>query len=112
ARKLLDALVASPLAPPAPTDIGVSLSIVRAMARAGAVIELDGVVFATSALDEARDRIARVVVEREAVTIADLRDVLGTSRKYILPIVNRMDAEGVTWRRGDLRIPGPRAHRS
>jgi selenocysteine-specific elongation factor len=112
ARKLLDALVASPLAPPAPTDIGVSLSIVRALARAGAVIELDGVVFATSALDDARDRIARVVVEREAVTIADLRDVLGTSRKYILPIVNRMDAEGVTRRRGDLRIPGPRAHRS
>jgi selenocysteine-specific elongation factor len=85
---------------------------VRALARAGAVIELDGVVFATSALDEARERIARVVVEREAVTIADLRDLLGTSRKYILPIVNRMDAEGVTRRRGDLRIPGPRAHRS
>lgn len=112
ARKLLDALVASPLAPPAPTDVGVSLSIVRALARAGAVIELDGVVFATSALDEARDRIARVVVEREAVTIAELRDVLGTSRKYILPIVNRMDAEGVTRRRGDVRIPGPRALRS
>ena len=52
ARKLLDALVASPLAPPAPADIGVSLSIVRALARAGAVIELDGVVFATSALDD------------------------------------------------------------
>jgi selenocysteine-specific elongation factor len=112
ARKLLDALVASPLAPPAPADIGVSLSIVRALAGAGAVIELDGVVFATSALDDARDRIARVVVEREAVTIAELRDLLGTSRKYILPIVNRMDAEGVTRRRGDLRIPGPRAHRS
>ncbi len=109
ARKLLDALAASPLAPPAPADVGVSLSIVRALARAGAVVELDGVVFATSALDEARDRIAHVVVEREAVTIADLRDLLGTSRKYILPIVNRMDAEGVTRRRGDLRIPGPRA---
>jgi selenocysteine-specific elongation factor len=112
ARKLLDALVASPLAPPAPADIGVSLSIVRALARAGAVIELDGVVFASSALDDARDRIACVVVERGAVTIADLRDLLGTSRKYILPIINRMDAEGVTRRRGDLRIPGPRAHRS
>jgi selenocysteine-specific elongation factor len=109
ARKLLDALEASPLAPPAPADVGASPSVVRALARAGVVVELDGVVFATSALDDARVRIARIVVEREAITISDLRDLLGSSRKYVLPIVNRMDAEGVTRRRGDLRIPGPRA---
>ena len=112
ARKLLDALAASPLAPPAPADVGAPLSLVRALARAGAVADLDGIVFATSALDDARERIARLVVEREAITIADVRDLLGTSRKYILPIVKRMDAEGVTRRRGDLRIPGPRARRS
>ena len=112
ARKLLDALAASPLAPPAPADVGAPLSLVRALARAGAVADLDGIVFATSALDDARERIARLVVEREAITIADVRDLLGTSRKYILPIVKRMDAEGVTRRRGDLRIPGPRVRPS
>src|SRR5207249_11449312 len=70
------------------------------------------IVFATSALDDARERIGRLVVQRESISIADVRDLLRTSRKYILPIVNRMDAEGVTRRRGDLRIPGPRARRS
>ena len=109
ARTLLDALEAMPLAPPAPTDVGASPALVRALARAGMVVDLDGVVFATSALDDARARIARLAVERETITIADIRDLLGTSRKYVLPIVNRMDAEGVTRRRGDLRIPGPRA---
>jgi selenocysteine-specific elongation factor len=109
ARKLLDALVASPLAPPSPSDVGTPRSVVQALARAGVVVELDGVVFAKSALDDARARIARIVVEKESITIGDVRDLLGSSRKYVLPIVNRMDAEGVTRRRGDLRIPGPRA---
>jgi selenocysteine-specific elongation factor len=112
ARKLLDALAASPHAPPAPADVGASLSLVRALVREGAIVELDGIVFATSALDDARERIGRLVVQRESISIADVRDLLRTSRKYILPIVNRMDAEGVTRRRGDLRIPGPRAQPS
>ena len=112
ARKLLDALAASPHAPPAPADVGASLSLVRALVREGAIVELDGIVFATSALDDARERIGRLVVQRESISIADVRDLLRTSRKYILPIVNRMDAEGITRRRGDLRIPGPRAQPS
>jgi selenocysteine-specific elongation factor len=41
------------------------------------------------------------------VTVADVRDLLGSTRKYVLPILNRLDAEGVTRRRGDDRIPGP-----
>ena len=112
ARKLLDALAASPHAPPAPADVGASLSLVRALVQEGAIVELDGIVFATSALDDARERIGRLVVQQESISIADVRDLLRTSRKYILPIVNRMDAEGVTRRRGDLRIPGPRAQPS
>jgi selenocysteine-specific elongation factor len=112
ARKLLDALVASPYAPPAPADVGASPALVHALARAGAVVELDGIVFAADALDDARDRIARLVVQQASITIADVRDLLGTSRKYILPILNRMDSEGITRRRGDLRIPGPRAQPS
>jgi selenocysteine-specific elongation factor len=112
ARKLLDALAASPHAPPAPADVGAPLSLVRALVREGAIVELDGIVFATSALDDARERIGRLVVQRESISIADVRDLLRTSRKYILPIVNRMDAEGVTRRRGDLRVPGPRARPS
>jgi selenocysteine-specific elongation factor len=45
------------------------------------------------------------------VTVADVRDLLDSTRKYVLPILNRLDAEGVTRRRGDERIPGPAALR-
>ena len=49
------------------------------------------------------------LASRGALTIADARDVLGSSRKYVVPLMGRMDAEGVTRRRGDQRIPGPRS---
>jgi hypothetical protein len=109
ARKLLDALDTEPFAPPAPADTGASPALVRALVRAGVLVDLDGVIFTADALGEARRRIADAVVERSELTVGDVRDILGSTRKYVLPIVNRMDAEGVTRRRGDLRIPGPRA---
>jgi selenocysteine-specific elongation factor len=40
--------------------------------------------------------------------VAQVREALGTTRKYALPLLNRLDADGVTRRRGDLRIGGPR----
>jgi selenocysteine-specific elongation factor len=109
ARALLEALEAEPFAPPAPADVGASPALIRALVRAGALVDVDGVIFSATALAEARRRVARAVVERGELTVADVRDLLGSTRKYVLPIVNRMDAEGVTRRRGDLRIPGPRA---
>ena len=109
AQKVLDALDAEPFSPPAPGDTGASPALVRALVRAGALVDLDGVIFTAGALAEARRRIADAVLDRGELTVADVRDILGSTRRYVLPIVNRMDAEGVTRRRGDIRIPGPRA---
>ena len=108
---LLEALEAEPFAPPEPDSVGADPALVRWMVREGAVVDLDGIVFAATALDEARRRIRAALARRGAVTVADVRDLLGSTRKYVLPIVNRLDAEGVTRRRGDERIPGPAALR-
>jgi selenocysteine-specific elongation factor len=53
--------------------------------------------------------LAKAVIERGTITVSDARDALGSTRKFVLPIVNQLDREGVTRRRGDDRIPGPRA---
>ena len=53
ARKLLDALEAAPFAPPSPADVGATPALVRTLARDGLLTELDGVVFASSALQRA-----------------------------------------------------------
>jgi len=109
ARILLDALAAQPFNPPATSELGASPALVRSLARAGRLVDLDGVVLHADALDAARALIARAVVERGSITVADARDLLGSTRKYALPILRQMDAEGITRRRGDERVPGPRA---
>ena len=44
----------------------------------------------------------------EGFTVSQLRDDLGVSRKYALPLVNELDGRGITRRRGDFRVAGPR----
>ncbi len=104
-RALVDALATTPLAPPPPPD----LTVARALTREGVLVELDGIYFTAAAIDAARALVIRALADRGSVTIADARDVLGSTRKYVVPIMGRMDAEGVTRRRGDNRIPGPRS---
>ncbi len=108
-QRLIAALDAEPFAPPSPAEVGAPIAIVRALVREGAIVDLDGVVFSTAALASARRLLATAVLERGSYTVADARDVLGSSRKFVLAIVNQLDREGVTRRRGDERIPGPRA---
>jgi selenocysteine-specific elongation factor len=112
ARKLLDALEHALFSPPEPASVGTEPALVRSLAREGRIVELDGIVFTAGALDEARRRVEKALQERGSVTVADARDLLGSTRKYVLPILNRLDAEGVTRRRGDDRIPGPAAFRT
>ena len=103
----IDALESSPFAPPEP--FGIDRAELRALVRRGDVVETGGVYFAASAIDAA----ARVVAELlrrqpDGVTVAEVRDGWGTSRKYAIPLLSHLDDNGITRRRGDLRIGGPR----
>jgi selenocysteine-specific elongation factor len=102
------AVAAAPFAPPAP-GADVDRAEVRELVRRGALVEQDGVLFAPSAIDAAARVVAGLLAAQpEGVTVAEVREALGTSRKYALPLLNRLDATGVTRRRGDVRIGGPR----
>jgi selenocysteine-specific elongation factor len=109
AGKLLAALDAQPFSPPSPADVGAPPALVRALVRAGALVDLDGVIFTAAALAEARRRVVGALLAHGECTVSELRDVLGSTRKYVLPLLNRLDAEGISRRRGDVRVPGPRA---
>ena len=43
------------------------------------------------------------------ITVAQVRDMFGTSRRYVLSLLEHLDSERVTLRRGDERVLGPRA---
>jgi selenocysteine-specific elongation factor len=46
---------------------------------------------------------------RGPLKVAEIRTLLNSSRKYVVPLVERLDAAGVTQRRGDTRVLGPAA---
>jgi selenocysteine-specific elongation factor len=101
------ALEASPFAPPEPE--GVNRAELAELVRRGLVVEKEGVYFAPSAVDAAARRLAELLAENpEGVTVAQVRDALGTTRKHALPLLALFDTTGVTRRRGDMRIGGPR----
>lgn len=108
AQKLLAALDAVPFSPPAPAEVGGSPEIVRGLIREGLLLDLDGTIFTTAAVGKARQLIREAFDRQESLTVSQARDLLGSSRKYVLAILAHFDAEGVTRRRGDERFPGPR----
>ena len=57
----------------------------------------------TEALDAVRERVLALLEAEGELTLARLRDELGTSRKYAQALLERFDAERLTLRRGDVR---------
>ncbi len=101
------ALDRDPFQPPSPE--GVDRAQVRAMVKQGLVVESEGIYFSTAAVESAATLLSRHLADHaEGVTVADVRDMLGTSRKYVLALLAHLDRNGQTRRRGDYRIAGPR----
>jgi selenocysteine-specific elongation factor len=69
----------------------------------------DGVVFAREAYDEMVRRITARLRERGTLTLAEARDMLGTSRRYVQALLEHLDRERITRRTGDQRVLGPKA---
>ena len=88
---------------------GVDRAELRALIQRGLVVEHDGVWFhpdsVVAATEVARDLLR---AHPEGFTVAQFRDAVGATRKHVLPMVALLDMRGITRRREDLRIAGPR----
>ena len=100
-------LAADPFSPPDVDDV--DPAELRELIRRGELVQVNGVVFAASAIDDAARVVARLLADKpDGITVAEARDRWGTTRKFAIPLITRLDETGVTRRRGDLRIAGPR----
>jgi selenocysteine-specific elongation factor len=81
----------------------------RQLVQKGLVIQSEGIFFSASAIDLAATMLAKLFSSKpQGVTVAEIRDALGTTRKFALPLCAHFDRTGITRRREDLRLPGPR----
>lgn len=105
---LLAALDAAPFAPPAlssaATATGASPALIGEMEAAGLLVRLDHDLAMTAAAVARAAELLRTTAQREGpLTTSRARQVLDTSRKYAVPLLEELDRRGVTRRQGDTR---------
>ena len=88
----------------------VKLSRVKGVGRAfdtmlarGMLVKVGDDLYRGSQIARIVNRVETHLRERGHMTAAAFRDLLGTSRKYAMPLLEWLDAHGVTIRSGDLR---------
>jgi selenocysteine-specific elongation factor len=94
---------------PAP-DIALEPDLLNLLVYRGEVLKtVAGVVFSTAAYNEMVAKILAHIKKNGKITVAEARDLLGSSRKYILALLEQMDEIKLTKRVGDERIAGEKA---
>ncbi|MDO8614787.1 MAG: selenocysteine-specific translation elongation factor [Dehalococcoidia bacterium] len=103
AQAFLSALRATPFSPA--TDKLVGEELLAYLEDRGDIVRVgDGVIFAAGAYREMVDRVTAHLRERKTVTLAQVRDMFGTSRKYAQALLEHLDAKRITRRTGDERV--------
>ncbi len=103
----LAALDDAPFAPPGADRY--DRAEVRELVRRGLVVQTEGLYFSAAAVEQAAQMLAGLLAASpDGVAVSDIRECWDTSRKFALPLLAHFDSTGVTRRRDDVRIGGPR----
>ena len=109
AAPLLELLGRQPLAPPslseATRESGASAEVVRALAQRGDIVRVgDDIAFTKDAYAKAVAMVREIIADGGSITVAQLRDRMGASRRPALALLEHLDAQRVTRRVGDSRV--------
>jgi selenocysteine-specific elongation factor len=59
--------------------------------------------FLAGSIEELRGTLRKYLTEKGEMTAASFRDLIGSSRKYTIPLLEYFDRDGLTIRIGDTR---------
>src|SRR5438105_3691750 len=104
-----DALGREPLQPPSPASLeseyGLDRELIAALAERGDLIRIGTeAVFLPDAVARFADAVVTELAATGTITVARARDLTGSSRKHVLPLLGFLDDRGLTRRSGDDRI--------
>ncbi|MGH2696007.1 MAG: selenocysteine-specific translation elongation factor [Actinomycetota bacterium] len=113
AERLIEAVAAGEPTPPTVADLqgaGFARDLVEACVRTGRLARVSADLVLTPAFLKRAEEVARAESSSpDGLTVSRFRELLGTTRKYALPILASLDGRGLTRRDGDVRRPGPSA---
>jgi len=102
----LKSLIQNPYAPPG--DLTPEPDLLNLLIDRRQVVKVsDDVVFATSAYEEMVSRVTAHLKDKSKVTLAEVRDMFQTSRKYAQALLEHLDRTKITRRIGDERVLYP-----
>ncbi len=115
-RAFFDAAVridpANPLVPVPYDDLSAALRATKVrgaqeayetLLATSALVKVHDAVYRGTQISEVRARVEAVLRKEGTMTMARFRDLIGTSRKYAVPLLEWFDAAGITIRTGDVR---------
>ncbi len=108
---LRNLLAQTPYAPPAYVELTqvVSEDALYALVDLGELVQVEPeMLFLKSAYTEIVARILAVIDQHGEIDVKGVRDMLGSSRKYAIALLEHLDREGITRRVGDVRQRGQR----
>ena len=114
---LLEQVQAAALTPPTFKELCESLGQSRDQLQAllslcveeGLVVAVsDELHFDPAAIEQGRSICVDVFADEGEVTMSQLREAWGISRKFAVPLCEYYDAVEITVRQGDVRVPGPK----
>jgi len=103
------ALAREPLQPPSPAQLeseyGLDRELVAALAERGDLVRIGTeAVFLPDAVARFAETVVSELAQTRTITVARARDLTGSSRKHVLPLLGFLDDRGLTRRSGDDRI--------
>jgi selenocysteine-specific elongation factor len=79
--------------------------VLNSLIEQGQLVKLnEDVILLAETYDEMRDRVVAYLQEHGTLTVAELRDLFDTSRKYALALLGYLDEKRITRRVGDERV--------
>ncbi len=105
--RVMAELDAAGLAPPALEDLAKQhgAPLITALIDAGDLVRLSrDLALTRDRYEQTRKQIADAIAAEGPLTTSRIREILGTSRKYVVPLLEHLDAAGFTKRRGDVRV--------
>lgn len=107
-KKIRILLDENPLEPPNPKEIINSENdeaALKFLLQTNEAIQLDEkVILLSKNYNEAVDIIRSYITQNGPATAADLRKALSSTRRVIIPLLEHLDKEGITFRSGDTRV--------
>ena len=96
-------LAESPYCPP--TDSPLEPELLNLLLEQKKVVKVDeGIIFTASAYEEMVKRVVEHMKSQGTLTVAEVRDLFQTSRKYAKALMEHLDGQRITRRVGDERV--------